>query len=91
MKSIKIIFSYVMFVVSMMFVMQQAYAADKLNINTATVEELQQMSGVGQTRANAIVEYRQQHGPFAQVDDLLEVEGIGESTLNRNREILIVE
>ncbi len=87
MKSLKLVCASVMFLISMMGMVQQAFA---LNINTASVEELQEMKGVGETRAKAIVSYRDQHGPFAQVEDLLEVEGIGEATLARNRDILTV-
>jgi len=63
-----------------------------VNINTASAEELAaHMTGVGPTRAKAIVNYRDQHGPFTQIDDLLAVEGIGEVTLERNRNVLIVQ
>ncbi len=64
----------------------------QVNINTASAEELAtHITGVGPTRAQAIVNYREQHGPFTQVDDLLAVEGIGEVTLERNRNVLVVQ
>lgn len=56
-----------------------------VNVNTATLEELQALPGVGETRANAILETRQTRGGFASVDDLLEVKGIGPSSLERLR------
>ena len=56
-----------------------------VDINTATVEELQQLMGVGPVLAQAIVDYRAEHGPFASVDELLEVSGIGETKLDNIR------
>lgn len=55
-----------------------AFAADKININSASADELQLLDGVGPSTANAIVEYREQNGAFASVDDLVNVKGIGE-------------
>lgn len=52
-----------------------------VDINTATAEELQELMGVGPVLAQAIVDYRAEHGPFASVDELLEVSGIGEAKL----------
>ena len=53
-------------------------APDKVNINTASVSELEALPGVGEVIAQRIVDYRTQHGPFKTVRDLLKVEGIGE-------------
>lgn len=52
-----------------------------ININTATAEELQALPGIGETRAEAIVAYREEHGPFTYVEDLRGVSGIGEGIL----------
>lgn len=57
-----------------------------VNINTATAEELAQLMGIGPVLAQAIVDYRESHGPFASVEELLEVSGIGEAKLGRIRE-----
>jgi competence protein ComEA len=59
--------------------------AAKVNINQANVTELQQLHGIGQKKAEAIVAYRQQHGPFQHIDDLQKVKGIGPALLNKNR------
>jgi competence protein ComEA len=57
-----------------------------VNLNTADAETLQrELSGIGLVKAKAIVEYREAHGPFASVDELLEVKGIGAATLEKNR------
>jgi competence protein ComEA len=64
----------------------------KLNINSADVEALQrELVGIGETKAKAIVQYREENGPFSSVDDLLEVKGIGTKTLEKSREKLTVE
>lgn len=52
-----------------------------VNINTATSEELQALPGIGRTRAEAIVAYREEHGPFVYPEDLRKVSGIGEGVL----------
>ncbi|WEJ73864.1 MULTISPECIES: ComEA family DNA-binding protein [unclassified Pseudomonas] len=61
--------------------------ADTVNINSATVEELQKsMKGIGKVKAQAIVDYRTANGPFTSIDQLLEVKGIGKGTLDKNRD-----
>jgi len=62
-----------------------------LNINVADVVALQRLQGIGAVRAQAIVDYRQTHGAFASVDELLEVKGIGKKLLQRNRASLSVD
>ena len=64
-----------------------AGAADRVNLNTADAQALAAgMDGIGPSKAQAIVEWREQNGPFRSVDDLLLVRGIGQSTLDKNRE-----
>lgn len=58
---------------------------DKVRLNSATVAELQQLSGVGEKKAQAIVEYRQKNGKFKSVDELQNVKGIGPKLLEKNR------
>ena len=70
---------------------QTQSVAAKVNLNTADVPTLQrELSGVGEKKAQAIVDYREANGTFASVDELLEVKGIGESILERNRDKLSV-
>ena len=62
-----------------------------LNINTADSDTLvEDLVGVGPQKAMAIVRYRQQHGPFKQVDDLALVDGIGAKTVEQNRSRMTV-
>lgn len=60
--------------------------AAPVNLNTADVETLtRELKGIGETKAKAIVQYREAHGPFTSIDELLEVKGIGAATLEKNR------
>ena len=60
--------------------------SDKININTATAKELEQLNGVGAKKAQSIVTYREENGPFERIEDLSNVPGIGEKTLEQFRE-----
>jgi competence protein ComEA len=66
-------------------VTQNAATGHKVNINRASVTELQQLSGVGQKKAEAIIQYREQNGSFKTVNDLQNVKGIGPKLLEKNR------
>ena len=61
-----------------------------ININTASETELETLSGVGPVTAAAIIDYRTQNGPFATVDDLIDVSGIGPATLEQIRPFVTV-
>ena len=61
-----------------------------ININTASETELETLSGVGPVTAAAIIDYRTQNGPFAAVDDLIDVSGIGPATLELIRPFVTV-
>ena len=68
-----------------------AMQAEKVNVNTADAQTLQrELSGIGATKAQAIVAYREANGAFASVDELLEVKGIGKTLLDRNRDKVAV-
>lgn len=65
--------------------------AGPVNINTADAETLAaELDGVGASRAAAIVEYREANGPFRSADELLNVKGIGEAVLEKNRENILL-
>ena len=57
-----------------------------VNVNTADLETLDKLSGIGPALAERIIAYREEHGPFQTVEDLLEVKGIGEATLEEFRQ-----
>ena len=62
----------------------------KVDLNTATVNELEALPGIGSVRAAAIVEHRNTHGPFQRVEDLVEVSGIGDGILGSIRHLIEV-
>jgi len=61
--------------------------AEKVNINTASAEKIATtMTGIGDNKAKAIVEYRSSHGKFKSVQDLENVDGIGIKTVEKNKD-----
>jgi competence protein ComEA len=64
--------------------------AARLNLNAASAEDLATLPGIGPSYAKRIVEYREKNGPFKRVEDLLNVQGIGEKTLERIRDRVMV-
>jgi competence protein ComEA len=62
----------------------------KININTATVEELAQLKGVGEKTAEKIIQFREEHGLFKNVADLEQVKGIGPKILADNLDKLTI-
>lgn len=60
----------------------------KININTATAEELDSLPGIGNTKAEAVISYRQQNGPFQAIEDILNVPGIGPTIFEQIKEYI---
>jgi competence protein ComEA len=65
-------------------------SSTKININTASMSDLDTLSGVGPSTAKAIIDYRTKNGPFGSVEDLLNVRGIGPAKLDAMREQVTV-
>lgn len=63
---------------------------EKVDINRATAAELEQVPGIGPATAKRIIEWREQHGSFETLDDLLNIRGIGVKSLEKLRPYLIV-
>lgn len=64
---------------------QQGTNSSLININTASVQELQRIKGVGPSTAQKIIDYRNSHGAFTKLEDLMNVKGIGRATLEKIR------
>lgn len=65
-------------------------AGGKVNINVATQEGLESLPGIGEVRAQAILDYRRQNGPFRRPDELMQVPGIGAATYERIKDRVTV-
>ena len=63
----------------------------KVNINTATAEELTVLKYVGETLSQRIVEYRKEHGAFESPEDIMKVRGVGQRIYEANKDIITVK
>jgi competence protein ComEA len=66
----------------------QSSSGGMVNINTADAADLESLPGIGPTLAQRILDYRQAHGPFAQIQELMEVSGIGPATFEGIRDLI---
>jgi len=65
--------------------------SELININTASVEELDSLPGIGPTIAQRIIDYREENGPFQTIDDIVNVSGIGPATFENIKELITVQ
>jgi competence protein ComEA len=63
----------------------------KININTAGVEELDTLPGIGPTFAQRIIEYRENNGPFESIEDIVLVSGIGDATFAKIKDLITIQ
>lgn len=61
-----------------------------ININTASKESLMQLPGIGETKAQAIIDYRTQHGPFTEAEQIQQVSGIGPATFENLKDLITI-
>lgn len=66
-------------------------AADKVNINQAAVEELATLKKIGPAIAERIVQYREEHGDFTKIEDIMNVKGIGQKTFDLIKDTISIE
>lgn len=69
---------------------EQMVELPKININTATIEDFQSISGVGPTLAARIAKYRADKGDFQKIEDIMQVKGVGEAKFSKIKERLTV-
>jgi competence protein ComEA len=83
------------FLLSLVFALTSVQANETssptLNINNATIEQLEKIKGIGRVKAQAIIDYRLQNGNFMTIEGLSKVNGIGSETINKNRDLISVE
>ena len=65
-------------------------AAEKINLNTATLQELMTLERIGPKHAQSIIDYRQTYGSFEKIEDIMKVKGIGPKTFEANKDKLAV-
>jgi competence protein ComEA len=63
----------------------------KININSATKEELMTLRGIGEVKAEAIIKYREQYGDFKTIEELINIKGIGEKTIENIKKDIIIK
>lgn len=84
-----------LFVAFMFFIGGTAIAEEPLNttlnINTATVEELSELKGIGEKKAKSIVEYREQNGHFEDKEQIKNVKGVGAKLFEKIKDLITVE
>ena len=68
-----------------------AESSEKININTATADQLMQLKRIGPAYAAKIIEFREKNGPFKNPEDITKVPGIGPKTLEENKDRISVE
>lgn len=68
-----------------------AKVSGKININTATLAQLDTLSGIGPAYAQRIIDYRNANGPFKTVDELDKIKGIGQKTIDKFRDKVVAE
>ena len=65
--------------------------SEKVNINTADKERLTALKGIGESKAEAIISYREANGPFGDITDIMKVDGIGQKTFENIKDMICVE
>ncbi|MBJ2128104.1 helix-hairpin-helix domain-containing protein [Alteromonas sp. IB21] len=70
---------------------ETARLQQRIDLNSATIEQLVTLPGVGQSKAKAIIEYREEVGPFLEVAQLTQVKGIGEKMLSKIESFVMVK
>lgn len=69
---------------------QVANQSHNININTDDVDQLVQLNGIGEVKANAIVEFRQRHGKFTAINELEKVKGISTKLIEKNKTMIVL-
>ena len=80
------------FTAAVVMIISSAATAGPVNVNTADAKTIaKELQGIGATKAEMIVAYREQNGPFKSADDLRKIKGIGKRTIDKNRQDILVD
>ncbi len=90
-KKITTLMSALLFSITLYAAEGHNHSASHINVNNATVEQLDELIGVGEITARAIVEYRQMNGPFKSTEDLMNVRRVGEAVIEKNKDRIVFE
>lgn len=63
----------------------------RININTATQQEFETLPGIGPAKASTFIQYREDHGPFATIEEIQNISGVGEKTFEKLKEYIYVQ
>jgi len=86
----KFLLGFAIILVCGLFFISRIEAQTLVNINTALSTELQTLNGIGPSKAQAIIDYRNQNGPFQKIEDIQNVSGIGDATFNNIKDFITV-
>lgn len=80
------------FTAAVVMIISSAATAGPVNVNTADAKTIaKELQGIGATKAEMIVAYREQNGPFKSANDLRKIKGIGKRTIDKNRQDILVD
>ena len=86
-----ILIGFCLFLAALLVAPVFVVAGDKVNINTASKEELTNLNGIGPVTAERIIEYREKIAPFKKKEDIKKIKGIGEKTYEKIKDFIVVE
>ena len=69
---------------------EQETITEPININTATVSDFDKLPGIGASKAESIVQYREKNGPFQKIEDLKEISGIGDALFEKIKDYITI-
>jgi competence protein ComEA len=83
---------YFLSLIASSFLFTALWAAGPVNVNTASAEEISDsLKGIGISKAQLIVDYREANGSFVHIDELVNVKGIGIKTIDQNRDLILLQ